>query len=182
MREYTDKHYIPAAKAYRERAGDGGRMGTELVNWRREVGLHWQRLRFGAMHVESGEGELTFTVQANLDELNPDFASVELFADAAEPGGEPVVEKMTRGPALVGSENGFTWSKTVKTKRPAADFTPRLVAAHPGALVPLRVRSAGLVPVRVNACTYNLFYAARGSGPVSTCIARRSAVWRICAR
>jgi starch phosphorylase len=137
VREYTDNHYIPAAKAYSQRASDGGRIGNDLVIWRREVEEHWPRLRFGPMHVEQGAGELTFSVQVTLDELNPDFAGVELFADTAKAGGGPVVETMSRGPALVGAENSFTYTKTVKTDRPAADFTPRIVAAHPAALVPL---------------------------------------------
>jgi len=137
VREYTDEHYMPAAKAFRERANDGGRTGAELVNWRREVELHWPHIRFGALHVEPGAGELTFTVQVNLDEVNPDYASVQLFADAAEPGGAPVVETMSRGPALVGCGNSFTYSKTVKTHRPASDFTPRVVASHAAASIPL---------------------------------------------
>ena len=57
--------------------------------------------------------------------------------DAAEAGSEPVVETMSRGAALVGAANSFTFSKTVKTDRPAADFTPRLVPMHPAAMVPL---------------------------------------------
>jgi starch phosphorylase len=133
VREYTEEHYAPRAKAYLERAGNKGRGGEDLVKWRREIEEHWSRLRFGPLRVETGPGQHTFTVQVSLDELAPDFVRVELFAD----GAPPVVEAMTRGPALAGSESSYTFSKMVKTNRPAADFTPRIVAAHAAGLVPL---------------------------------------------
>jgi starch phosphorylase len=106
------------------------------VTWRNDIEEHWRRLRFGSLKVESAAGQHTFTIQVFLDELNPEFAAVELFADAGN-GEKLIREPMTRGPALAGSENSFSYSKTVTTKRPAADFTPRIIPAHPAALVPL---------------------------------------------
>ncbi len=44
---------------------------------------------------------------------------------------------MNRGERLVGAANGFTYTAVIPTNRPAADYTPRLVPQHVGALVPL---------------------------------------------
>jgi starch phosphorylase len=136
VREYTEEHYIPAAEAYCQRAKDGGRIGADIVKWRQQVEDHWPRLRFGSLRVDSKPGEHEFTVQAALDDLPPDFVTVELVANGA-PGAEPIVEKMTRGPALPGSQDSYPYTATLKTNRPAGDFTPRIVPAHPSAIVPL---------------------------------------------
>jgi starch phosphorylase len=136
VREYTDEHYIPAMRAMAERSANGARLASEIVSWRREIERHWHNLRFGALNVESKIGEHAFTVQVFLDELNPDFIRVELFADAAS--GRPTFrEAMVRGPALAGSADSYSFSKTVHTDRPASDFTPRIVPWHPDAITPL---------------------------------------------
>lgn len=136
VREYTEQHYIPGAHAYAARALNGGALGAELVKWRGEIEEHWHRLRFGPFKAESQDGQHDFTVQVTLDELNPAFAQVELCAEA-RPGEAPFLEPMIAGPALTGSQNSFAYTITVTTERPAEDFTPRIVPAHPGALVPL---------------------------------------------
>ena len=136
VREYTENHYVPAARAYADRARDDGRAGVELLRWRQAIEEHWHRLRFGSLRVESGNGQHTYTVQVTLDELNKDFASVQLYADGG-PGNAPIVETMSRGNLLTGSESSYSFSSTIRTERPAEDFTPRIVPAHPGAMVPL---------------------------------------------
>ena len=71
-----------------------------------------------------------------LDELAPDAVAVELYADG-QTGNPPLRYPMTRGQALAGSENGYTWTAKIPADRPAADFTARIVPSHPGAQVPL---------------------------------------------
>ena len=41
------------------------------------------------------------------------------------------------GERLVGATRGFTYSASVPMGRPVADYTPRIVASHVGAIVPL---------------------------------------------
>ena len=38
VREYTEKYYLPAVAAYRERAADKGALGAQMVNWRHDSG------------------------------------------------------------------------------------------------------------------------------------------------
>jgi glycogen phosphorylase len=41
VREYTEHYYIPAAVTYRERAGDNGAAGEQVVNWQRILEQNW---------------------------------------------------------------------------------------------------------------------------------------------
>jgi starch phosphorylase len=136
VRQYTEDHYLPAAKAFRERASNGGARGARLLRWRGELQKHWSCLRFGSATVERIDDEYAFQVQAFLDELDPDAVSIELYADEAN-GDRPQLHPMVRGDRLVGSANGFVYHSRIPANRPATDYTPRLVPCHEGALVPL---------------------------------------------
>ncbi|MGE5217570.1 MAG: DUF3417 domain-containing protein, partial [Chloroflexota bacterium] len=135
VREYTEKHYLPAAEDYRRRGADGGVLGVELADWRTAVERHWPKLRFGEVRVETDEGGHLFHVQVYLGDLDFDAVQVELFAESPN-GREPIRRTMTRGERLVGAR-GFSYSARVPAERPATDYTPRIVPFHPAAQVPL---------------------------------------------
>ena len=101
VREYTEKHYVPLAEAYRRRSLDGPATAESLLSWRRQLSDHWSKLRFGSVHVETEGEEHRFQVQVYIDELNPDAVQVELYAEAFD-GCVPVRHAMVRGEALVG--------------------------------------------------------------------------------
>jgi starch phosphorylase len=136
VRQYTDEHYLSAATAFRQRAENRGSLGAELVAWKAELEKHWAALRFGSATVQQQGEQYVFHVQVFLDALNPDAVRVELHADAQKDGGS-IAQPMNRGERLVGATNGFTYTAVVPTTRPAADYTPRLIPQHVGALVPL---------------------------------------------
>ncbi len=136
VREYTEKYYIPAAEAYRKRAGERGALGKELVNWQEQLRRRWSALRFGNVQVESADGVHNFHVQVYLDEIDPDAVEIELYANPL-PGGVPARYRLTRGEPLVGAAKGWTYAAQVKTKRPAEDFTARIIPRHPEASIPL---------------------------------------------
>jgi len=136
VRQYTDEHYVPAAAAFRHRAEKGGSLGADLLDWQNRLAKHWPMLRFGSATVEQKEGQLVFHVQAFLDDLDPDAVKVELYAEGQN-GNGPVTRPMSRGEHLVGASNAFTYTAVVPATRPVADYTPRLVPQHSGAIVPL---------------------------------------------
>jgi len=136
VREYTEKHYLPAAAAYCQRASDNGKFGAELLQWQRVLGTHWSNLRFGAVKVETRDQTHAFEVQVYLDELDPDAVRVELYADPRD-SEEPTRVAMTRGQSLVGAMGGYLYTATVPASRPAGEYSPRLVPFKAGALVPL---------------------------------------------
>ena len=88
VREYTEQHYLPAAAAYRERAANKGAVGKQVVDWRHELDRKWGSLRFGDLRVETNADQHVFEVELSLNDLDPNAARVELYADGID-GGDP---------------------------------------------------------------------------------------------
>ncbi|MFZ0954698.1 MAG: alpha-glucan family phosphorylase [Candidatus Sulfotelmatobacter sp.] len=135
VRQYTDERYLSAAAAFRQRALNRGSLGVDLVAWQADLAKHWPSLRFGSATVQEQGEQYLFQVQVFLDDLNPEAVRVELYAEGEKDAG-PITLTMNRGEGLVGA-HGFTYTAVAKTTRPAADYTPRLIPQHEGALVPL---------------------------------------------
>jgi len=135
VREYTERYYMSAAAAYRERAAHRGTRGAQFVNWRRALDQNWGNLRFGALKVGSTGEEYIFEAQVYLNGIDPNAVRVELYGDGWN-GREPVRQEMTRGRQLP-EGNGCLYSARVPAIRPAADYTPRIIPYRPGLAVPL---------------------------------------------
>jgi glycogen phosphorylase len=133
VRQYTEEHYIPAAAAYQARADQGGKLGGEILAWQQEVARDWGGASFGALNVKYENGVMHMEVAVHLGGLDPGLVRVELFADGKEEG--PVRQAMERGNQM--PDQAFPYRASVKTNRPASDFTPRLIPYHPSASVPL---------------------------------------------
>ena len=136
VRQYTEEHYLSAATAFRQRAENRGSLGADLVAWEADLAKHWSSLRFGSATVQQQGVQYLFQVQVFFDDMNPDAVRVELYAEG-EKDASPITQTMNRGELLVGATNGFTYTAVVPTNRPAADYTPRLIPQHVGALLPL---------------------------------------------
>ena len=136
VRQYTEEHYLSAAAAFRQRAENRGSVGADLVAWQAELAKHWSSLRFGSATVQQQGEQYLFHVQVFLDDINPEAVKVELYAEAQKDE-DPITHAMNRGERLVGATSAFTYSASVRTSRPLADYTPRLVPQHAGAFVPL---------------------------------------------
>jgi glycogen phosphorylase len=136
VRQYTEEHYLEAAARFAERAANRGALGADLVKWQAQVAKHWSSVRFGSATVEPQGQMHFFRVQAMLDDLDPEAVRVELYAEGQN-GETPERRPMSRGERLVGAVNGFMYTAQIPAIRPAADYSPRLVPCHAGALVPL---------------------------------------------
>ncbi|NHN35777.1 glycosyltransferase family 1 protein [Pseudomaricurvus alcaniphilus] len=135
LREYTDKYYMPLAAAYRTRSSEPN-IAVELETWQDTLNQHWQRLHFGNVTTHWEEGEHHFEVQVYLGDIPVEWVSVELYADAI-PGSTALQLKLRRGSALSGTANAWVYHGSVSAERPAEHFTPRIIAAHPQAHIPL---------------------------------------------
>jgi starch phosphorylase len=137
VREYTERFYLPAATSYASRSADRGAVARRLVESIAHARARWPSLRFGQVHVKTEGGQHRFSVDAYLDDLDPDHVSIELYADAMRDG-TPFRARMRREAPLVGSR-GFVYATEVSDARPASDFTPRAAAAYDGARIPLEL-------------------------------------------
>ncbi|MGQ0749791.1 MAG: alpha-glucan family phosphorylase, partial [Betaproteobacteria bacterium] len=80
VRDYTERHYLPAAVAYRARAAERGAIGARIASWRRAIEAAWPALRFGEMKIESDGARHVFEVEVRLGELDPNAVRIELYA------------------------------------------------------------------------------------------------------
>ncbi|MBK79954.1 MAG: alpha-glucan phosphorylase [Gammaproteobacteria bacterium] len=135
VREYVERYYLPAALRYRQRAADRGVAAVGIVHWRRALDEHWPKLSLSEPRVETVDGEHVFEVEVTLGDLDPEWLSVEVFAD---PDGHadgvrlPMQPQTDREPRPQRRYRG-----AVAASRPASDYTVRVVPRYPGAVVPL---------------------------------------------
>jgi glycogen phosphorylase len=136
VREYTERHYLPAAAAYRRRAARKGAVGGQIVEWRRSLEQRWPALRFGAMQTATDAERHTFEVEVHLGDLDPDAVRVELYADGVD-GGAPALEEMRRLRPAAGAPGGHVYGAAVPASRPSADYTARVIPRCDGVAIPL---------------------------------------------
>jgi starch phosphorylase len=136
VREYTEKHYLPAAASYRSRMAEKGKLAGQMTGWRRDLDGKWAALRFGDMKVETKGGRNIFEVQVHLGGLDPKSLRVELYADARNGDGPARQElKPLRPPA--GGSDVIVYAGSVPAARPAKDFTARAMPSFDGIAIPL---------------------------------------------
>jgi starch phosphorylase len=143
IREYTENHYLPAAKTYRERADSESGSGAGILLWQRDIASHWHTLRFGAVTTETHDGRHHFQAQVLPGSMKLDEFRVQFYADPA-PGPEgsaPVgstVDAVTDGAETAGA---IVYRADVAAGRPANDYTARATPRNSGAAVPLEAQS-----------------------------------------
>ena len=136
VREYTEQYYLPAAAAYRERAAGDGAVGKQMVEWRRTLERKWAELHFGDLKVETDGEQHVVEAEVHLDELDPNAVRVEIYAEGVN-GDSAVRQEMVRGRQLAGPGRGFVYRGSVPAKRPATDYTARVIPSRSGVAVPL---------------------------------------------
>jgi starch phosphorylase len=136
MREYVTHTYLPAASLLRQRECDNGRLGKELVEWQTRIERDWHAIHFGQLETSDAEGHRTMSVPVYLGALGPDDVAVEVYADPVG-SGNPECLTMTRVNELPGAVNGGLYRLEIDAARPVSDYTPRVVARHPNARVPI---------------------------------------------
>jgi starch phosphorylase len=135
VREYTKDYYLPAAAAFRSRSARNGALGSNIAAKRKALDRGWPSVRIGEVRVTEDGDMRAFEARVHLGSLDPEWIAVEIYAEAAGPEG-PVREAMQRDRPLE-AENGFSYSARVPARRPASDFTIRVVPHLAGVKVPL---------------------------------------------
>ena len=136
VREYTEKQYLPAAAAYRERAADKAAMGRKMVTWQQTLKRKWSTLRFGDVKVQTTAAQHLFEAEVYLHGLDPEAVRVELYAEGIN-GSDPIRQEMTRLQPSVGKSRGHVYRASVSAARFATDYTARIIPHCAGVAVPL---------------------------------------------
>ena len=134
--EYTESHYLPAASRYRDRAADDGRVGSSLLEWKKDLDRHWNTVRFVKIRIDTQDGQHFFQADIAPGSLTPDHLRVELYAGAAQAKSTCLKVMELSGPSS-DTPGACTYSAHVPATRPASDYTARIVPYHLNALVPL---------------------------------------------
>ncbi len=135
VREYTERHYLPAATAYREHAADHGMLGREIVEWRRALDEKWDSLRFGAIRSKSQPDGQEIEVDLFLNGIDPNSVRVQLYADAVNE--DESVKEMTRVRTAPNPATPDVYRVTASSVRPIGDYTARVIPTYAGVAVPL---------------------------------------------
>ncbi len=138
VREYTEQHYLPAAKAYLERAHNKGVKAKLLYDQMNNLEQKWDSIRFIEVKSSTEAEQHKFEAEVFLNDLDADELKVELFADGLN-GNAPNVQIMTRVSKTKSSTNAYKYSASVAASRQASDFTVRVIPHIPGSLVPLEI-------------------------------------------
>jgi starch phosphorylase len=133
VREYTEQHYLPAAKDYRQRVADNGTTARQIVDWRQMLEERWGSVHFGAVKVDTTGGQHLFDVELDLGSLTPDALRVELYADSQSDG------PPERHPLRAGDrrDDRYSYHVCIPATRPAVDYTARAITDHSSLAVPL---------------------------------------------
>jgi starch phosphorylase len=136
VREYTEQHYLPAAKVYLERAANNGLRGNQTTGQLQTLQDKWHLIQFGEVKITTEKKQHSFDVQLIFNDINPDTVQVELFANGLN-GENPVIVKMEKVEISKNSTNGHFYHVVVNSDRPASDYTPRVIPNLHGVSVPL---------------------------------------------
>lgn len=136
VREYTEKHYLPAAAAFRQRSADNGARGKQIVDWRHGLEEKWSGLRFDELKVETRAEEHHFAVHLSLNGVDPKAVRVELYANGVR-GRSAVHQEMTRVRQVAGTPGSYLYTATVPAANPPGDYTPRVIPHYEGVVTPL---------------------------------------------
>jgi starch phosphorylase len=136
VREYVETAYIPAAKSYKRRSAENGKLAAELENWHSQIIEDWHGLRFGEVHAEPSDEGWRFAVHVFLGDLCPDCIRIELYSEPEHGQTAPPIVLQHDGP-IHGAVNAFKYIGIAPDGRPANHYTPRIRPFHPDAFVPL---------------------------------------------
>jgi len=135
VREYTEQRYLPAAENYLKRAAEKGAAGKRIIDIRHQLTNNWDKIKFGETQKDVIKDGYSFNVTIGLNGVNPATVAVELYADGIN--GE-IIEKIKLQPdAGENAGGGTVYHGQVTTKRPASDFTARIIPEYEGIAVPM---------------------------------------------
>jgi starch phosphorylase len=138
VRDYTEKHYLPRARSLQKRSNDKAAHAKKIVDWKHKIDANWPAIRFAEAKINSTKDANIFEIQVYLNDLNPDFIAVELYALGLEGGpSERIVMQQLR--QLEGTPNTYIYRASVPTTRAANSYTARIIPKFEDVAAPLEI-------------------------------------------
>lgn len=135
MKDYLEKAYIPLAGAVRERCGNNFAKAKALNEWARTLHARWSTLHIGKPTIRQNDAGWDVAVPIYMGEVPPSSVRVEMFADAGTELAQKIIQ-LRQEQAIPGTTNGFIYVGDVDASRSMDDYTVRVVAEHPDAVLP----------------------------------------------
>jgi glycogen phosphorylase len=134
--DYVGGWYRPAVAAVRARLAQRARLGRALDAWQRALDTHWAQIQLRVVRLVADGGRVVVEVAARLGEVDASAVRVEVYSEPL--AGGATVATLER----LGERDADGWVRygaTIESRRPATDFTPRIVPRHPQACVPMEL-------------------------------------------
>jgi starch phosphorylase len=138
VREYTERYYLPAACAYRLRAGNGSQLALQLTQDHEQLRAHWSGIRFLQLEMQPHAGRYAVTLHMDLPGLSPSWVRVQLYTEGLN-GEEAGIFDLKLDQAAQ-ADGLLLYRAEVPDDRPAQAYTARVIATDgAGLAVPLEV-------------------------------------------
>jgi len=138
VREYTEKYYLPAAAGFVKRSADNSSVGKDIVNITHDLSAKWSGIGFGKPEITSKENGFIYKVPVFLNGIDFEKVEVQLFANGTEDGPPEIIVMEIADEK--NEQNGRMYSARVTTKRPADNYTVRIIPRYLDIFVPLENR------------------------------------------
>lgn len=130
VREYTEKYYLPAAAAYKERSVSQNI--EKIVAWKEKIKKNWHRIRIENINIS----DRTISLNVYLADIQPSEVSVEIYADDWKGSGPEIISANITAEE---KEGNYLFEATLGSHRLLSDYTPRIIPYFKGVQVPLEM-------------------------------------------
>lgn len=136
LQEYLEHLYLPAATRWSERKANKGELVQSLMGWYQVLHHHWHEIHLGALELqEQDEQFYRVEITVSLGGIETDMIAVEAIADDSGSHPDSRIPLLLRCP-VDSAVNAYRYGAELPRNRPLADYTVRVIGAHPQALIP----------------------------------------------
>ena len=147
VKEYTERLYIPAAKAHAEFARDGGSAASDLSKWKAQMRKDWPQVRISDVQIGNPDRQniavgdsVQVSAKVHLGAVDPKHVRVEAYHGETENGGirNPAVTVLDQSNPADGEGNYLYQGAVPASESGTYGFSVRVVPTHPHLLTTRR--------------------------------------------
>ncbi|MEP6686655.1 MAG: alpha-glucan family phosphorylase, partial [Verrucomicrobiota bacterium] len=140
VKEYTERLYLPAAKAHAEFAREGGRAASELSQWKARTRKDWPQVRISDVQIGNPDRQniavgdsLQVSAKVHLGAVDPQHVRVEAYHGETENGGirNPAVTVLDQSNPTDGQGYYLYQGSVAASESGTYGFSVRVVPTHP---------------------------------------------------